>query len=160
MSEVDSQVVEVGPVLRRRAEPPLHAGPVEVAPGLEQPPQVGLLRAVGPARLVGGDALPMALVNAVFAEFPLRAEWADDGLSLAGPAGGVRAALALLVATAVRRAADGTWGRLRACAAPECRWVFYDDSRNGAGRWCSMSSCGNRQKTARYRAKRTGEPSG
>src|SRR5437764_6127551 len=31
----------------------------------------------------------------------------------------------------IRRAQeDGTWSRLRACANPDCRWVFYDRSRN------------------------------
>jgi predicted RNA-binding Zn ribbon-like protein len=48
-------------------------------------------------------------------------------------------------------AAAGTWDRLKICAAPDCRWVFYDVSRNGAGRWCSMRSCGNRDKTRTYR---------
>jgi predicted RNA-binding Zn ribbon-like protein len=106
---------------------------------------------------VGGDRLDehqLRRANAVLAAFPLRAELGGDGeLRLAGPAGAVAAALARLLAIAVGRSADGTWRRLRACAAPECRWVFYDDSRNGAGRWCSMSSCGNRVKTARYRAR-------
>ena len=27
-------------------------------------------------------------------------------------------------------------GRLKAC--PDCRWVFYDNSRNGSKRWCGM----------------------
>ena len=51
-------------------------------------------------------------------------------------------------------AADGSWHRLRICAAPDCRWVFYDTSRSGAGRWCSMATCGNRDKTRRYRDRR------
>jgi len=37
------------------------------------------------------------------------------------------------------------------CAHGDCRWVFYDGSRNGRGRWCTMDVCGNRAKTRAYR---------
>ena len=98
-------------------------------------------------------------VNAVLTTMPVHVELAADGeLRLAGSAGAVPRALADLLAIAVRHSADGSWRRLRACAAPDCRWVFYDDSRSGAGRWCSMASCGNRAKTARYRARRGAAP--
>jgi predicted RNA-binding Zn ribbon-like protein len=53
----------------------------------------------------------------------------------------------MIAVTATR----GTWHRLRMCAAPDCRWVFYDTSRRGGARWCSMAVCGNRAKTRRYR---------
>lgn len=113
--------------------------------------------AVGGQRL---DEHQLRHANAVLAAFPLRAELAEDGeVRLSGPESAVPAALARLLTTAVRSGADGTWRRLRTCAAPECRWVFYDDSRNGAGRWCSMSSCGNRLKTARYRSRKALDPS-
>jgi predicted RNA-binding Zn ribbon-like protein len=48
---------------------------------------------------------------------------------------------------------DGTWSRLRACANPDCRWVFYDRSRNQQGSWCEMAVCGNRLKNRRLRAR-------
>ena len=41
--------------------------------------------------------------------------------------------------------------RLRICANDTCRWVFYDSSRTGLRRWCTMSTCGNRAKAARHR---------
>jgi predicted RNA-binding Zn ribbon-like protein len=53
--------------------------------------------------------------------------------------------------------------RLRICANDTCRWLFYDSSRTGRRRWCTMSSCGNRAKAARHRARardRTGIESG
>jgi predicted RNA-binding Zn ribbon-like protein len=51
---------------------------------------------------------------------------------------------------------DGTWSRLRACANPECRWIFYDRSRNQQGNWCDMAVCGNRLKNRRLRARQAG----
>jgi predicted RNA-binding Zn ribbon-like protein len=49
---------------------------------------------------------------------------------------------------------DGTWKRLKACANPECTWVFYDRSRNQQGTWCEMAVCGNRFKNREFRARR------
>jgi predicted RNA-binding Zn ribbon-like protein len=39
--------------------------------------------------------------------------------------------------------------RIRACA--RCGWLFLDSSRGGRRRWCSMSTCGNREKARRHR---------
>jgi predicted RNA-binding Zn ribbon-like protein len=41
--------------------------------------------------------------------------------------------------------------RLRECAAPGCATWFYDTSKGGQRRWCSMARCGNRRKAARHR---------
>lgn len=41
--------------------------------------------------------------------------------------------------------------RLRSCANSHCRWVFYDGTRSGTRRWCTMAVCGNRAKLRRYR---------
>jgi predicted RNA-binding Zn ribbon-like protein len=49
---------------------------------------------------------------------------------------------------------DGTWKRLKACANPDCAWVFYDRSRNQQGNWCDMAVCGNRLKNRKLRARR------
>lgn len=47
---------------------------------------------------------------------------------------------------------DAELGRVRRCADPRCDRVFYDRTRNGARRWCDMTTCGNRAKAARHRA--------
>jgi predicted RNA-binding Zn ribbon-like protein len=39
--------------------------------------------------------------------------------------------------------------RVRACN--RCGWLFLDSSRGGRRRWCSMSTCGNREKASRHR---------
>jgi predicted RNA-binding Zn ribbon-like protein len=59
----------------------------------------------------------------------------------------------------VRDAADllttGRLGRIRECpGADGCGWLFYDTSRNGKRRWCSMDGCGNRSKGRRHYRRR------
>ena len=47
----------------------------------------------------------------------------------------------------------GELSRLKACANPRCRWLFWDPSRPGTGRWCSMQVCGGQHKARNYRAR-------
>ncbi len=65
----------------------------------------------------------------------------------------VEGALAFLAESIARVVSQGQPDRLRICANPDCRIVFYDTSRNGQRRWCNMATCGNRAKVARYRAR-------
>jgi predicted RNA-binding Zn ribbon-like protein len=68
-------------------------------------------------------------------------------------------ALAHLVEPLVELVRSGDPDRLRVCDNEHCRWVFYDGSRTGRRRWCSMGTCGNRAKAARHRARlRSKEP--
>jgi predicted RNA-binding Zn ribbon-like protein len=66
---------------------------------------------------------------------------------------GVDGALGKLLAIVAEAMADGTWNRLKACRMDDCRWAFYDGSRNHSGAWCSMASCGNRAKVRAYRTR-------
>ena len=73
-----------------------------------------------------------------------------------GPAGDTLAAVVAAIAT-------GSWKRLKAC--PDCRWVFYDNTRNGSKRWCLMyaggpggRACGTIAKVRRYRDRHAGIP--
>lgn len=43
--------------------------------------------------------------------------------------------------------------RIRHCGAPDCGLVFFDESRAGSRRWCSMATCGNRAKVRAHRAR-------
>lgn len=54
----------------------------------------------------------------------------------------------------------GEHERLRMCAADDCSWLFIDTSRNKSRKWCSMQSCGNRAKIARYRERHEGHEDG
>ncbi len=42
---------------------------------------------------------------------------------------------------------------VRACAAPDCGWLFLDTTRNRSRRWCDMRICGNRAKARRHYAR-------
>ena len=66
---------------------------------------------------------------------------------------GVSGALAQLAAVCAESAVDGTWDRLKLCAAEDCRWAFVDTGRNRLGRWCSMRVCGNRMKSRAFRSR-------
>ena len=38
--------------------------------------------------------------------------------------------------------------RIREC--PNCGWIFFDSSKNGMRRWCSMSTCGSNVKALNW----------
>jgi predicted RNA-binding Zn ribbon-like protein len=42
--------------------------------------------------------------------------------------------------------------RIKICENKDCRWIFYDLSKNRSRKWCeSASSCGNLMKVRRFR---------
>lgn len=47
--------------------------------------------------------------------------------------------------------------RIRPCSNDECVLHFYDVSKNGTRRWCSMAGCGNRAKARRHYARHTSD---
>lgn len=50
---------------------------------------------------------------------------------------------------------NGEPARMKQCAGPDgCGWLFYDTSKNGSRRWCSMEGCGSRAKMRRYNSRR------
>ena len=40
--------------------------------------------------------------------------------------------------------------RVHECPGESCGWYFFDTSRNGSRRWCSMKTCGNVDKVRRF----------
>jgi CGNR zinc finger/Putative stress-induced transcription regulator len=63
-------------------------------------------------------------------------------------------ALGAIAAAAVALAGDGRWDRLKICPADDCRWAFYDRSKNRSRHWCSMAECGGRAKSRAFRARK------
>jgi predicted RNA-binding Zn ribbon-like protein len=62
-------------------------------------------------------------------------------------------ALGRLAQVVLRAVTDGEIGRLRLCANTRCRTAFRDTSRAGTRLWCDMTTCGNRAKATRHRAR-------
>jgi predicted RNA-binding Zn ribbon-like protein len=93
------------------------------------------------------DVLNRAAARAkVVAAFDDHASWRVEPA-----AGGVDRAFGQLLAAVFRAMSDGSWERVKACGNPDCRWSFYDGSKNHSGRWCDMASCGNRMKARAFR---------
>jgi len=85
----------------------------------------------------------------------IRVEIDSAGQAAARPARtGAGALFARLLAAIADSQAAGSWQRIKACAAEDCQWAFYDHSRNRSRAWCTMEVCGNRAKTRTYRARR------
>ncbi len=67
---------------------------------------------------------------------------------------GVAGAVGTILAAVEQARVDGTWERLKACRREDCRWVFFDRSKNRSGTWCSTKGCGSLMKARAYRRRR------
>ena len=67
-------------------------------------------------------------------------------------------ALARLADPFVTELTEGHPERIKTCDSETCDWIFYDSSRTSRRRWCDMSTCGNRAKAARHRARTKATP--
>jgi len=98
-----------------------------------------------------------AQLNAAARRSRLRPEFQPTGtLRLVPASTGVDRAIGGLLVRITEAMVDGRWRRLKICANDACRWAFFDASRAGAGKWCSMAVCGNRNKAAAWRARQRG----
>jgi predicted RNA-binding Zn ribbon-like protein len=80
----------------------------------------------------------------------------DGGYALAWPADEPRRVGYAVAADAVALLADpGALARLKRCPGRDCGWLFLDTS--GRRRWCSMGTCGSREKMRRMYARRRAE---
>jgi predicted RNA-binding Zn ribbon-like protein len=116
-----------------------------------------------------------ALLAALAAGEPVRRQWVElvngilrsdlgyprlvareGGWSLAPVALGEDplAALVPIARSAAELIEEGRGAPVRKCASPTCVLYFYDASRTGKRRWCSMAVCGNRMKVAAHARRR------
>ena len=73
----------------------------------------------------------------------------DQGRTgLRAPSATADGAIAVLFSIMHDAQVAGHWVRLKGCR--QCRYAFYDRSRNRSAAWCSMSICGNRSKNRSY----------
>jgi predicted RNA-binding Zn ribbon-like protein len=92
-----------------------------------------------------------AVLDAAARNAGLAVRFADGGARVEPAARGIRGALGRILAEVSEGMADGTWQRVKACRAGDCRWAFLDTAKNQSRAWCSMQSCGNREKVRAYR---------
>ena len=62
----------------------------------------------------------------------------------------------LIAAATVELFSDVPASRIRKCESESCVIHFFDTSKKGSRRWCSMNICGNRQKVAAYQRRNRG----
>jgi predicted RNA-binding Zn ribbon-like protein len=95
----------------------------------------------------------IATLNEAATASGLRMRFGADGKPRLEPdATGVVAAMGRIVARMYAAMEDEDWTRLKLCSSQTCRWAFYDRSKNHSSRWCTMASCGNREKARRFRS--------
>ncbi|HXN92277.1 MAG TPA: CGNR zinc finger domain-containing protein [Candidatus Sulfotelmatobacter sp.] len=111
--------------------------------------------------VIGGNSgqrvypVDLATLNEAATASRLRMRFAPDGRPRLEPeASGAVGAIGRLVATLYSAMQGEDWERLKLCNSDECRWAFYDRSKNHSSRWCTMASCGNREKARRFRAQK------
>jgi predicted RNA-binding Zn ribbon-like protein len=103
-----------------------------------------------------GEASEVLAIAARLAGFTISFDSATP--ELVPRASGVDGLLGRILAVTFLAMVDGSWTRLKGCR--NCRWAFFDESKNRSARWCSMTLCGNRLKTRAYRRRRKSRKAG
>ena len=140
------------------ASPAARAGraDLELAHGLREGLREALIShdSRHPGAAAAGDCIPSRVTRVLPLQLTL-----EDGVPRLVPAlGGVRGGLAAIVVAVSESVADGSWPRLKVCAADDCSEAFVDASKNRSRTWCDMDLCGNRAKTRSYRARHRSLP--
>src|SRR5437773_4966855 len=104
-----------------------------------------------PARLI-------ALLNHHLARDPAVTEVSRKGRDVVTRVRSAGGPIERLYGAVARSAAElitqGDPRRLRKCANPTCRLMFYDTSKSGRRRWCSMQLCGGSAKVRAFYQRR------
>ena len=106
----------------------------------------------------GGPGADVRAVDDLAAPAALRVRFGPDGrpdLEPEAEGDSVDRIVARLLSVVVRAEAEGKWLRLKACRNEDCRWAFYDASKNRSGSWCNMAICGARHKMRAYRKRKS-----
>lgn len=139
-----------------------------LTPFLDQPIEArdltalrALQRAVAPIvhALIDGSPPPLHALNALAAQEPAicALELTPDGDLRPAMRPGRPGAPGKLLLEAVRELGELDPSRLRRCARPECKLVFYDTTRSATQRWHAERPCGLRERQRRHRVKHGGQ---
>ena len=135
--------------------------PGERVSGADHTRAVALREAIRDLAGAPGDARATAAVNEAARRAGLQPTLRGAESRLEPSAGGVDGALGHVVAALHAAIAEDTWERLKTCDRDDCRWAFYDHSKNQSSHWCSTAGCGTREKNRRaYRRRRASRGSG
>jgi predicted RNA-binding Zn ribbon-like protein len=100
----------------------------------------------------------LAALNACLAAGPIVQRVERDGdayrLRQVPAKRGRSAVLGQIAASFAEVLVAGDPSRIKICENADCKWVFYDRSRNRTRRWCAGDGCGNLLKVRRFRARR------
>ncbi|MFI6518132.1 CGNR zinc finger domain-containing protein [Spirillospora sp. NPDC050679] len=98
------------------------------------------------------DAADVALLNRMAARPPLTPVLSGGAVRHHGD---LDQALSTVARDAIGLLAVPGRDRVRQCAHPDCSRLFLDASHAGRRRWCGMTACGNKAKSAAYRRRRS-----
>jgi predicted RNA-binding Zn ribbon-like protein len=91
------------------------------------------------------------VLDGVASRAQVELHFANGTGELLAAADGTPAALGRIAIAVQAAMADGSWRLLKACRASDCEWAFIDTAKNHSRTWCSMGSCGNREKARAFR---------
>ena len=97
------------------------------------------------------EAPAQAVLDRIACKARVGLRFEDGAPALVPSAEGVTGALGKIVIAVHDAVADGSWQRLKACRSRDCEWAFIDTAKNQSRAWCSMRSCGNREKARAFR---------
>lgn len=104
--------------------------------------------------LIDGSQAPLEALNALAAREPViyALERQPDGKLHTTLRPKRASAAAMLLVRLMLELSDLEPSRLRRCARPQCRLVFYDATRSATRRWHADRPCGLRERQRRHRA--------
>ncbi|SDT49532.1 Putative stress-induced transcription regulator [Paenibacillaceae bacterium GAS479] len=110
------------------------------------------VRGTPPVALVQDD---FTLLNKYLADSPFTRSivWEAGALQMleSSQAAGWGNVMARITAAYAATLAHGELERFRICDNPDCKWMYYDGTRNRSKRYCDDKCCGNLMKVRRFR---------
>ncbi|WP_225725836.1 MULTISPECIES: ABATE domain-containing protein [unclassified Nocardia] len=106
--------------------------------------------ALAAIRGTAADDADRAVLNAAAGELPTLTLQSDGTLTRSGDA---NAAISAIARAALELLGTDQRHRIKECGRAECTRLYVDTSRGGSRRWCDMTGCGNRAKSAAFRAR-------
>lgn len=104
-----------------------------------------------------GVAIDTTPINEFLKQYKtaLNLEYDDDNLILVRRSLdiSINSMLGPLAESVAQLLVDADFSLIKQCEHPDCVLWFYDKTRSHRRRWCSMATCGNKSKAARYREK-------